>query len=58
MNSEFKDYQAGRAAACKEMDQPDFDLHWALNSFKKDPADSPFQLGYLRELEEAVYGHA
>jgi len=56
--SEFKEYQEGRAAACEQMDQPDFDVQWAIHSFKNDPADSPFQHGYLRQLEEAISGHA
>ena len=54
-----KEYQAGRAAASKEMlKDEDFDVFAALQSFERDPADSPFQLGYLRELEEKVSGHA
>ena len=54
----FKEYQAGRAAAFKEMAKNDFDVFAALQSFERDPADTPFQLGYLRELEEKVSGHA
>ena len=54
----FKEYQAGRVAAFKEMAQNDFDVVAALTLFERDPADTPFQLGYLRELEEKVSGHA
>ncbi len=54
----FKEYQAGRVAAFKEMAKNDFDVFAALKSFESDPADTPFQLGYLRELEEKVSGHA
>ncbi len=54
----FKEYQAGRVAAFKEMAKNDFDVFAALQSFERDPADTPFQLGYLRELEEKVSGHA
>ncbi len=54
----FKEYQAGRVAAFKEMAKNDFDVFAALKSFERDPADTPFQLGYLRELEEKVSGHA
>ena len=54
----FKEYQAGRAAAFKEMAKNDLDVFAALQSFERDPADTPFQLGYLRELEEKVSGHA
>ena len=52
------DYQAGREAASADMLVEGFDLHTALRSFEDDPADSPYQEGYLRELEEAVSGHA
>ena len=52
------DYQAGREAASADMLVEGFDLHTALRSFENDPADSPYQEGYLRELEEAVSGHA
>ena len=52
------DYQAGREAASADMLVEGFDLHTALRSFEEDPADSPYQEGYLRELEEAVSGHA
>ena len=55
---EIRDYQAGREAASEEMLHEDFEIHTALKSFEKDPADTPFQEGYLRELEEAVSGHA
>ncbi len=52
------DYQAGREAASADMLVEGFDLHTALRSFEDDPADTPYQEGYLRELEEAVSGHA
>jgi len=52
------DYQAGREAASADMLVEGFDLQTALRSFEDDPADSPYQEGYLRELEEAVSGHA
>ena len=52
------EYQAGREAASADMLVEGFDLHTALRSFEDDPADSPYQEGYLRELEEAVSGHA
>ena len=52
------DYQAGREAASADMLVEGFDIHTALRSFENDPADSPYQEGYLRELEEAVSGHA
>jgi len=54
----FKQYQAGREAASADMLVEGFDILKALKSFEEDPADSPYQLGYLRELEEAVSGHA
>ena len=52
------DYQAGREAASADMLVEGFDIYTALRSFEEDPADTPFQEGYLRELEEAVSGHA
>ena len=52
------EYQAGREAASADMLVEGFDLHTALRSFEDDPADSPYQEGYFRELEEAVSGHA
>ena len=52
------DYQAGREAASEEMLHEDFEIYTALKLFELDPADTPFQLGFLRELEEAVSGHA
>ena len=52
------DYQAGREAASADMLVEGFDIHTALRSFEDDPADTPYQEGYLRELEEAVSGHA
>ena len=55
---DLKDYQAGREAASEEMLHEDFEVYTALKLFELDPADTPFQLGFLRELEEAVSGHA
>ncbi len=52
------DYHAGREAASADMLVEGFDIHTALRSFEEDPADTPYQKGYLRELEEAVSGHA
>jgi hypothetical protein len=58
MNINLRDYQAGREAASREMLHEDFEVYTALKLFELDPADTPFQLGFLRELEEAVSGHA
>ncbi len=54
MNINLRDYQAGREAASEEMLHEDFEVYTALKLFELDPADTPFQLGFQRELEEAV----
>ena len=43
-------FNKGRVAAANDMDIKGFDVGAAIASFKDDPADSPFQRGYLREL--------
>ena len=43
-------FNKGRVAATSDMDIKSFDVGAAIASFKDDPADSPFQRGYLREL--------
>jgi hypothetical protein len=50
----YKDYEKGRVHAKQDLLDADFDLSEAIASFDNDPADSPFQHGYLRGLKEAV----
>ena len=49
-----KEYEAGREAAAAEMRSEGFDVAAALQSFEGDPADTPFQRGYQRQLEGGV----
>lgn len=47
---EFNLFHMGREAASRDMQCVDFDADEAFVSFANDPADGPFQRGYLREL--------
>ena len=49
-------FHKGRDAATNDMDIKGFDVDAAIASFKNDPADSPFQRGYLRELIKSGEG--
>jgi len=49
---EDAEYVSGREAAALEMRTEGFDVEAALQSFEGDPADTPFQRGYQRQLEE------
>ena len=40
----------GRDAAAEDINRQDFDVDKAIATFNNNPADSPFQHGYLREL--------
>lgn len=51
---EDKEYDAGRDAAAEHSRADGFDVQAALQSFEKDPADTAFQRGYQRQLEEYV----
>ena len=51
---EDKEYEAGRDAAAEHSRVEGFDVAAALQSFEKDPADTAFQRGYQRQLEEYV----
>ena len=56
-NSEiFEEYVQGVEAFERECAKPEFDLIEAYESFRFDPADSQFQMGYydaiMHELEE------
>jgi hypothetical protein len=48
----YKNYESGRDHAKQDAQDADFDLLEAIASFDADPADSPFQQGYLRGLKE------
>jgi len=50
----YKNYESGRAHAKQDAQNADFDLLQAITSFDADPADSPFQKGYLRGLKEEM----
>ena len=50
----YKEYQSGRNQAIDDAKCNDFDLLAAIASFDSDPADSPYQCGYLRGLREAA----
>tara|TARA_R110000787_G_scaffold14390_1_gene44485 strand:+ start:135 stop:344 length:210 start_codon:yes stop_codon:yes gene_type:complete len=43
-------FHRGRDAAADDINQQGFDVDQAIASFDNDPADSPFQRGYFREL--------
>jgi len=53
LNNYFE-YQSGRTQASNDAKLNDFDLLAAIASFDSDPADSPYQCGYLRDLREAA----
>ena len=50
----YKDYEKGRVHAKQDLLDADFDLSEAIASFDNDPADSPFEHGYLRGLKETA----
>ena len=50
----YNEYQSGRVQAKNDARCNDFDLFNAIASFNRDPADSPYQHGYLRGLREAA----
>ena len=52
----YNAYQAGRFSASDDMKGADFDIESAILSFDTDPAESPFQHGYLRELKGSYNG--
>lgn len=49
------DFYKGKHAAETDVDLPDFDVDQAIASFEDDPADSPFQMGYLHGLLKSGY---
>jgi hypothetical protein len=49
------DFYKGKHAAEIDVDLPDFDVDQAIASFEDDPADSPFQKGYLHGLLKSGY---
>lgn len=53
----FEEYVQGVEAFEREFVKPEFDLIEAYESFRFDPADSQFQMGYydaiMHKLEEA-----
>tara|TARA_R100000951_G_scaffold111791_1_gene111234 strand:+ start:582 stop:764 length:183 start_codon:yes stop_codon:yes gene_type:complete len=48
----YENYEKGRVRAKQDVLCPDFDVSEAIASFDNDPADSPFERGYLRGLKE------
>ena len=50
----YVEYKSGRVQARNDAKCSDFDLLNAIASFNCDPADSPYQHGYLRGLREAA----
>ena len=50
----YKNYESGRVHAKQDAQDAEFDLLEAITSFDADPADSPFQKGYLRGLKEEM----
>ena len=55
MTNNLERYHAGREAATKSADDPNFDVNVAISSFDYDPPDSPFQRGFLRGLLKCGY---
>lgn len=47
-------YREGYEAASEDLLDPDYDLREGLASFKRDPADSVSQEGYLQRLQDEV----
>ena len=54
--SNHKKYETGRTHAIKDASDTEFDILAAIASFDADPADSPFQHGYLRGLRNKLEG--
>ena len=47
-----KNFKHGYFAADKDLQDPDYDLRQALASFRRDPATSRSQQGYLQRLRD------
>jgi len=56
MNKNYRllepDYRHGYKSASEDLRDPEYDLKEALASFRRDPADSASQEGYLKRLQE------